>query len=263
MVSQGASTMRSLERAIDLLEILETSRSPLRLSEVARRAGLHIATTGRILAVLERRGMVERDESGYQVGVSMLFGAHAYVMSNRMVTAARPVLQELATTTGLTSSLFIRAGWSRVVVCRVGGVRPLRYELPIGERLPLHLGAGRVLAAGMPRDELTELLQGRTPIVTAGGRRITGKQYRAELDEARQRGYGVSRDERVVGMTSVAAPVVDREGTYVAVVQLSARSEDLPEERVEPMSIEVRQAAAAISRHLGVHAVRTVGHVES
>lgn len=255
--------MRSLERAIDLLEILETSRSPLRLSEVARRADLHIATTGRILAVLERRGMVERDDSGYQVGASMLFGAHAYVMSNQLVTSARPVLQELAATTGLTSSLFVRAGWSRVVVCRIGGVRPLRYELPIGERLPLHLGAGRVLAAGLSKDELTELLQGRTPMITAGGRRITGKQYRAELDEVRQRGYGVSRDERVVGMTSVAAPVFGRDGEHVAVVHLSARSEDLPVERIEPLSIEVRQAAAAISRHLGASGVPTVSHVGS
>ena len=51
-----ATSMRSLERAIDVLEVLDGSRHALRLSEIARRAGLPVATTQRILGVLESRG---------------------------------------------------------------------------------------------------------------------------------------------------------------------------------------------------------------
>ena len=54
-----ATSMRSLERAIDVLEVLDGSRHALRLSEIARRAGLPVATTQRILGVLESRGRVE------------------------------------------------------------------------------------------------------------------------------------------------------------------------------------------------------------
>jgi len=146
--NQPVTSMRSLERAIDVLEVLDGSRHALRLSEIARRAGLPVATTQRILGVLEARGRVERDAGGYRPGVGLIFGAHAYLTSSPLIMAARPVLQDLAAETGLTASLFRRVGWSRVVLARIDGTRPLRYELPVGERLPLHIGAGKAIPHG-------------------------------------------------------------------------------------------------------------------
>lgn len=246
----GPTTMRSLERAIDVLEVLENARAPLRLSEIARRAGLHVATTQRILAVLERRGRVEHDGMAYRTGVAMLFGAHSYLVTNALAQSAHPVLQELASGTGLTASLFIRTGWSRAVIARVEGARPLRYELPIGERLPLHLGAGKVLTADMTRDEIKQLLDQTGPIVTADGQRITRKAFMAELAKIRQQGFGVAFSERVPGMTSLAAPVLRSDGHYAAAAQVSALAADLPDQELESLSVEVRRAAAAISQRL-------------
>jgi DNA-binding IclR family transcriptional regulator len=246
----GTTTMRSLERAIDVLEVLENARTPLRLSEIARRAGLHVATTQRILAVLERRGRVEHDDLTYRTGVAMLFGAHSYLFTNALAQSARPVLQELASGTGLTASVFVRTGWSRAVIARVEGSRPLRYELPIGERLPLHLGAGKVLAADMSRDEIRQLLDETGPIVTADGRRVTRKAFMAEIARIRQQGFGVAQSERVPGMASVAAPVLRPDGSYAGAVQISALAEDLREAELDTLTVEVRRAAAAISQRL-------------
>jgi DNA-binding IclR family transcriptional regulator len=242
--------MRSLERALDVLEVLENARTPLRLSEVARRAGLHVATAQRILTVLEKRGRVEHDDMTYRTGVAMLFGANAYLATNPLAQTAHPVLQELAAGTGRTASLCIRTGWSRAVIARVEGSRPLRYELPIGDRLPLYLGAGKVLAADMTRDELKQLLDEAGPIMAADGRRITRKGFMAEIASIRQRGYGFSCSERVPGMASVAAPVPRPDGRYAGAVQVSAFAEDLPEQEVESLSAEVRRAASAISQRL-------------
>ena len=77
--SSATATMRSLDRAIDVLEVLEDAHTGLRLSEIARRADLHVATTQRILGALEARGRVERDDSRYRAGAALLFGAHAYL----------------------------------------------------------------------------------------------------------------------------------------------------------------------------------------
>jgi DNA-binding IclR family transcriptional regulator len=60
-------------------------------------------------------------------------------------------LEDLPREAGLAASLFVRTGISRAVIARVEGSNPLRYELPIGNRLPLHVGAGKVLAAHLPR----------------------------------------------------------------------------------------------------------------
>jgi len=243
-----ATSMRSLERAIDVLEVLDGSRHALRLSEIARRAGLPVATTQRILGVLESRGRVERDAGGYRPGVGLIFGAHAYLTSSPLIAAARPVLQDLAAETGLTASLFRRVGWSRVVLARVDGTRPLRYELPVGERLPLHLGAGKAITAWMTSEEIDELLAQGDDLVGADGTPIDHDQFRDDLKRIRDRGFSQASGERVPGMASVAAPVIDTDGVVTAAVQVAGHQEDVPAERVDALGVEVQRAAFAIAR---------------
>ncbi|KRF03276.1 hypothetical protein ASG88_22290 [Nocardioides sp. Soil777] len=249
--AKAASTMRSLERAIDVLEVLEASRTPLRLSEVARRSGLHVATTQRILSVLEARGRVEQGPSGYRTGVAMLFGAHAYLATNPVAVASPLVLQELATATGLTASVFVRAGDSRAVVARVEGKNPLRYLLPIGQRLPLHLGAGKILAAHMEPAEVDDLLTRVGVLTRVSGQVLTPEELRAELESIRQQGVAFSTDERVVGTSSAAAPVIVQDGRCIAAVQVAGPSTDDAFSDSASLGVEVRQAAAALAARLG------------
>ena len=246
--AKPATSMRSLERAIDVLEVLDAGHHALRLSEIARRAGLPVATTQRILGVLEARGRVERDANGYRPGVGLIFGAHAYLTSSPLVGAARPVLQDLAGATGLTASLFKRLGWSRVVLARVAGDAPLRYELPIGERLPLHLGAGKALAAHMDPAELDEFLAQLGDHTLADGTTVDRDDFVAELRAVRARGYSQARGEREPGMASVAAAVLDADGAATAAVQVTGALADIPAERVPELGLELQRAALAISR---------------
>jgi len=242
-----ATSMRSLERAIDILEVFDSSQHTLRLTEVARRAGLPVATTQRILGVLEARGRIERDTGGYRPGVGLLFGAHAYLTTSPLIIAARPILQDLAAATGLTASLFKRIGWSRVVLSRAEGATPLRYELPVGERLPLHLGAGKALAAQMPEDDLTEFLAQLDNHTRADGSPVDRDDFLAELKTIRTHGYSQARGEREPGMASVAAPVPDPNGATAA-VQVTGTFTDLPEDRVPALGVELQRAALAIAR---------------
>lgn len=241
-----STTMRSLERAIDVLEVLENAGRPLRLVDVARQSGLHAATTQRILGVLEGRGRVERDGTTYRAGVNLIFGAHAYLTTSPLVAAVRPVLQELAERTDLTASLFVRTGWYRAVVARVHGSRPLRYELPIGAKLPLHLGAGKTLAAGLSPEQLAGLLEHVGTMRDAESKEITPDAFRSDLKKIRTQGYQLAVNERKLGTLSVSAPVRNTQGDIVAAVTIGAASEDVSEREIESLTIEVRRAAAAI-----------------
>jgi IclR family acetate operon transcriptional repressor len=240
--------MRSLERAIDVLEVLDESRQALRLSDIARRADLPVATTQRILNVLEARGRVERDSRGYRPGVGLIFGAHAYLNSSPLVLAAQPALHDLAAETGLTASLFKRVGWHRVALARVEGAHPLRYEIPIGERLPLHLGAGKVLCAAMPAEEQQALLAEVAELTRVDGTIRTRSDFEAELIEIRRRGYSYAKGERVPGMVSVAAPVQPAEGPATAAIQVAGTDQEIPDERIDTLGNEVQRAAYAIAR---------------
>lgn len=243
---QPQSSMRSVERVFDVIEVLERSDKPLRLSDVARRAGLSPATTLRLLGVLQRRGFVVAEEQAYHLGPAALAAAHSFLVTDGLGRRAAPVLQELAATTGLTATLHIRSGLERIVIARVDGADPLRYQLPIGRRLPLHLGAGKVLAAAMPADELDELLESIPDLGTAGGKPVSADELRAELVQVRERGFHYSLNERVVGSFGVSAPVAQPDGSVRAAVGISGPAERHPESEMLGWVPELRRAAAAL-----------------
>lgn len=245
-----AANMRSLTRAIDVLEVIEAAPRGLRLSEIARRANLHVATTLRILNALESRGRVERDDAHYRAGAGLLFGAHAYLTGNPLVAAARPILQDLAAETELTTSVFLRSGSSRAIIARVEGSNPLRYELPVGERLPLHLGAGKVLAAHFDDDEREALIKAVAPFSTAGGSEVTAAKMRRELQRIRERGYAEAANERVLGSRSVSAPIYNHDQRVIAAIQVAGTTESFPVNRVKPLASAVRNAAEALTRRI-------------
>jgi IclR family acetate operon transcriptional repressor len=134
------------------------------------------------------------------------------------------------------------------VLARVDGTRPLRYELPVGERLPLHLGAGKAIAAWMTSAEIDELLAGPDDLVGADGGPLDHDRFRDDLKRIRDRGFSQAVGERVPGMASVAAPVIDPEGVVTAAVQVAGHQEDVPQERVDQLGVEVQRAAFAIAR---------------
>lgn len=247
---RASSPMRSLERALDVLDVLTTARKPLRLSEIARLAGLHVATAQRILSVLEKRGQAAQHEQGYCIGVAGLLNAHAFSINDPFSRAARPVMQELAQATELTVSLSVRFGLHRVQIARVEGRSPLRYQLPVGERLPLHLGAGKVLALDLSPSELDELFAGMGVIAMANGLTRTREQFQDELAQIRLQGYTVSEGERVLGTTAVAAPVCARDGAVLGSLQAVGLTADVPADRISQLVPEVRRAVQAVADRL-------------
>jgi IclR family acetate operon transcriptional repressor len=137
------------------------------------------------------------------------------------------------------------------VVARVEGKNPLRYVLPIGQRLPLHLGAGKALAAYMDPAELDDLLDRVGVLTHATGDVIDRQALRAELDDIRRQGVAFSTDERVVGASSVSAPVMNASGDCVGAIQVAGPAGTEIFADMGGLGIEVRQAAAALAARLG------------
>lgn len=246
--SERSNSMRSLERSLDVIGVLEASAAPLRLSEVARRADLHIATTQRILNVLVARGYVRQEGVAYAMGVTPLLNAHAFLISYPLLLVAKPFLQELSASTEFTSSLAIRAGFFEVILERVEGARPLRYQLPIGEKLPLQLGGARILAAAMDDEEVRALLKVVGEIRTASGEVVTGEEFLATIETIRAQGFVHGSSQRERGAASVAVPVFDHDGEIVASIQLSGLEEDFRFADLPALIAEMQRASAAITR---------------
>ena len=241
------SPMRSLERTLHLLGVLQEAGCSMGLTELGHASQLSKPTVLRMLLVLEKYGFAEKRQGRYRLGVATLPLAHAYVLGNELTRVALPVLQELAQTSGETISLFVRLGFKRVLVQRIEGLHPLRFVLPLGERMPLHVGGGKVLAAAMSEGEIQEMLDELGEISLANGQHVTREEMLEELDRIRKQGYGISLGERMLGVAAVAAPVIDTYGVTIASVSVAGSIERFTSKKIEQLSNEVRIAAKMIA----------------
>ena len=93
--------------------------------------------------------------------------------------------------------------------------------VPLGTPFPLHAGASsKAFLAFLAEPEREEYLTGRTLEALTDHTLIDATPLRSQLAAIRERGYAVSFGERQVGAGSVAAPVLDHEGSPAAVISV-------------------------------------------
>lgn len=240
-----APTVRSVERALDLLEALERSPAPLRLSDLGRAVGLHPATALRLLGVLHRRGLVTAEDGEYRIGVGALGLGRTFTETDPLSVRARPVLQQLADATSLTASLYVRTGSERILAVRVDGREPFRYELPEGRRLPLTIGSGKTLLAFLAPAERSSVL---AALARAGTTDDAIRELTAELDTAHRNGYHVSIAERDPDVAAVSVPVLGPDGVATAALSVSSPVEKIDRPALVDLVPELRRASHALSR---------------
>lgn len=233
------------------MEALERLRAPAGVRALEEITRIPKATAQRLLDVLERRGYAQKDRGRYALAVGTVRLARGFLAGDNLASVAMPVLQELTALSGETSSLYVRQGFDRILMQRVESPHPLRHHTPIGERLPLHIGAsGHVLCAGMPDDLLHRHLESLGQIRLASGEPVSRKDFLARIAQVRLRGYSVGVDERFAGVSSVAAPVLRGGTDVIAAINVVGPSSRLPAETLAQLAPEVCRAAQRISEAL-------------
>jgi DNA-binding IclR family transcriptional regulator len=211
-------TLQSVGIALDIIDVLADAPE-LSLSELARRVGVAKSTAHRTCAVLGRRGLVDRTDRGYRLGVRFVEYGHLATERTAVRDQALPLLVELRNTLEETVQVGVPAGADVVYVERVEGQRALRYSTN-SRRSPLHRSsAGKVLAAYNPELAQARLRAGLPP--STGYTIVVPELLVAELTRVRERGYARSVDETELGMSSLAVPVGGSvAGTVVAAISM-------------------------------------------
>jgi DNA-binding IclR family transcriptional regulator len=232
----GPRSLQALDRAFAVLDLFGADRPEWGTSEVARAAGLPVPTAHRILTALTGRRYLARDEQTrrFRLGPAALdLGDRARAMVD-LRQVALPVLRRLARETDETALLTVPSGERDRSVCleRVESSQPLRLSVEPGRRLPLHAGASqKALLAFLAEDEIERVVTG--PLERVCRATITDAVVlRANLAEARVRGWALSFEETNVGVWGVAVPLLDDDGLAVAALGLAGPSARFSHEEI-------------------------------
>jgi DNA-binding IclR family transcriptional regulator len=117
----------------------------------------------------------------------------------------------------------------------------------VGGRLPAYCTAtGKLFLALNPPDRLHEVLMARLVRYTPHTIIMPGL-LRKELARTLERGYEINREESEVGISAVAAPILDHRRQVIAAISITGNAQRLDLERLAPA---VRTAGLSLSREL-------------
>jgi DNA-binding IclR family transcriptional regulator len=250
--TDGPGPVQSVDRAVAILEILARD-GEAGVTEVARELGVHKSTASRLLAALDRRELVAQDTARgkFRLGVGLVRLAGAASQRLDVLQESRPVCRALAQEVGETVNLAILSGRDAFYLDQVAGPAALSPHNWAGQRIPLHATSdGKVLLAFLSAAEILEHLA--PPLERFTGQTVTDlPEFARLLAQVRERGYATAVDELEDGLTAVAAPVRNADGTVVASISASGPSFRIPAGRIPEIAGSVQIAADEVSRRLG------------
>jgi len=239
-------SLTSVEKAVDVLFHLHAAPMPVGVTQLGRALGLPKSSAHRLLASLERRGLVQRGErGGYAPGLGLVALGLGAQDREPLVASARTVLESEARATGETVFLVAARARRLVVLDKVEGTGFLRASPRVGSEVPVHatavgklfLAFGDDVAAPEPLEQFTA----HTP--------ATAAELARAVDRARAEGTATSHEEWIRGLSVLAAPISVR-GRLRGALALGAPAPRLDAQREPALRARVRAAADHIAARL-------------
>lgn len=211
--------VQSLDRALDILECFNFSRGVLTQGDIVQKTGLNRTTVTRLLSHLTSRRFLSYNNRDrvYQLGNKVLELGGVALSSISLRKIAAPYLTRLRNDIGHTILLAVRMEDDLLYVDTRYGKGVMITSSEIGQRRPLHFGMlGMVLMAYLPRSEQVRLLK-KHPLKAYAPNSITENDtFLKTLDEIREKGFYIGREDVFEGIGGISAPVRDYSGNVVA-----------------------------------------------
>jgi IclR family acetate operon transcriptional repressor len=231
----GETGTQAIDRAAALLVSVVESARPVAVGELAARTRLPKSTTSRLLAALERQGLVQRtgDRGPLCPGPVLLRFAQSERPEANLVELARPALARLAEGSGETINL--------------GVATPLGVEHLAQHDSRHYVGGTNWVGRRVPHDCTAN---GKV-FLAFGAAGVPEGFDESELETIRARGYATAVDELEHGLSALAAPVFGPGGRVLAALSISGPTIRLTSERMTGLVPLLLEQARELSSRLG------------
>jgi IclR family KDG regulon transcriptional repressor len=262
----------SLERALDLVEVIAGTRGGLRNADLSRQLGIPKSTCSYITKRLERAGYLNRDADSrrFRIGLKTVALAHGALREVGLHSVAEPALYRLTAETGLSAGIGVLQAGHVLLIDRVEGPRfvdqamrdpakPLhrvgpyrtREQRDIGRELPVHSTAlGKVLLAYLGQPQLLDLLPNVRFEKRTARTIISRSRFLSELELVRRRGYATADEEEYADVRALSAPIFDAAGVVRAAVSVNGSPKELVWNDLPELVRLVQIAARGISKRM-------------
>ena len=244
-----------------IIEALAAAGQPMRLTALANQLGEPKAKMHRHLSTLKHLGFVDQDAKTetYRLGLKLVYIGQSAIDQFDLRRLAEPYMSRLRDLTRQTVVLSTPASGDAIINAVVESPNLVTISVRLGYRLPAHASAqGRLNLAFAPpavqQRILARKLQTFTPRTM-----VDPAKLRERLTQIRQQLFDVSMDETLLGISAVAAPILNFDNELVGVIAIVGTTQDV-HEPVDPEQLKLLRACTkAISLRLNSTAYEGLG----
>ncbi len=245
----GIPNATAVERALSILEYLDSSRRGLNISGISRKLAIPKSSAHVIVVTLERLGYVQRkpDSLNYHLGLKA-YGLGRGMMKNLSIAeVALPHLRVLVDQIHLPAHLAVPDGDQGVYIEKVDAPGLIKIDTYVGRRMDLHCtGVGKVILAYGSEEVVERTLAKQAYIRHTRNTITSSRALRREIARVRGLGYAVDDEEEELAVRCVAVPVFHQSGRFAAGLSVTGTTAQIPLEAIEPLADQLKRAAAAI-----------------
>ncbi|MCR5289170.1 MAG: IclR family transcriptional regulator [Treponema sp.] len=254
---QEVGKVKSLQKALDILDCFTPKTPELGVSEIARMLNLNKSNVHNILSTFEMGGYLRKNPRSekYMLGNKMIEFSYTIMSSYKYTNMVLPIIEELSSDLNTVVYFGIPHGKSVLYLFSaypIGYAKNLPYRSILGEKAPFYCTAiGKALLQAMPEDEILSHLppeserEAFTPNTL-----IKDKDIIDNIATAKQRGYAIDNIEHEPNVRCVGVPVLDRNMTLVGAISASGPTTLVTTEAVEKISTKLLSAAFEIRSRL-------------
>jgi len=211
--------VQALERALDIIDCFSFQDRELSLTDVVKRTGLNKTTAKRLMSNLSTRDYLQQDPQSkkYQLGMRLFELGGIVFSSFSLRQAAAYPMTNLQSQSGATVLLGVSMDDQLVYIDKREGKGMIRISSEVGWRRPLNYGMlGMILMSSLDPKNVRRILK-KYPLKPYAPLSITDENaFSLRLEQIRDQGYILEKEEAVEGVIGIAAPIRDYSRQVVA-----------------------------------------------
>lgn len=249
---KSSGTVKVLDKAILILDMLHASKIPLGVNEISRNGGISAASAYRILKTFKGSGWVYQNEEGkYMIGYKVSYVTEKNNFWLALKETAYYTMSRLSAETSQAMNLIVREYEKCFILQQSRTDKIVDYVPPVGTVLPIYACAGgKALLAELPPSLLNQILSSivfkpLTPYT------ITSKEvFMEQLEQCKKQGYALDMRESQEEGFCIAVPLRGPDNEVIAALSFSGILGGIPSDKIQEYSVLLKKAANEISSNL-------------
>ncbi|UOQ92347.1 IclR family transcriptional regulator [Halobacillus shinanisalinarum] len=241
--------MQSIDRSMKVIQLFmeKGTNQFFSISELAKECELPVSSMHRLLQAMIKHRMIQQDTDRKLYGLGSIwleYGLKAYDTMD-YISMIRPELESLMKAVEASVYLNKPVGNESIITERIDCIhQTIRVHDQLGLRSPLYKGAANLVILAYMSPLQSEKVLDSELINEDKTKIING------LEKIRRKGYEVT-DEQTSGITTVAAPILNRFKEVEGSISIRVVSFHLDEEKLDHIIKNVLQTARVISGKMG------------